>query len=203
MHTSALAAWRTDGSGVRPVKAAHCAVAALLLIVPALGGCHRAGTTVVAGGQATMQLGSSSFPDGAIPKTYTCDGADTSPQLAWTAPPAGTRSLALIVVDPDAPMGSFTHWVLYNLPATMRELPEGLPRQEQLPDGSRQGRNSFPRTGYGGPCPPRTSTHRYVFVLYALDRTLDLPAGATRRQVEEAIKGHILAHGELTGRYGR
>ena len=183
--------------------AAHRAVAALLLLVPALAGCHRGGYTVVAGGQDTLQLTSSSFQDGRIPKQFTCDGADLSPQLAWTAPPPATKTLALIVVDPDAPMGGFTHWVLYNLPVAEHSLAEGLPTQAQLRDGSRQGRNDFGKMGYGGSCPPQNSEHRYIFTLYALDTTLDLPPGATRDQVEKALKGHVLAHGQLIARYAR
>lgn len=150
-----------------------------------------------------MQMTTTSFRDGRIPKNFTCDGADRSPQLAWSAPPVATKSLALIVADPDAPIGTFVHWVLYNLPATTRELPEGLPKQAELGDGSRQGQNDFSKTGYGGPCPPRGSTHRYFFELYALDAPLNLPAGATRRQVEQAMEGHVLARGELIARYGR
>jgi hypothetical protein len=155
----------------------------------------------IAKGKATLNLTSSSFQAGEIPKKFTCDDAETSPALAWTAPPAGTQSLALIVVDRDAPFGSFVHWVLYDMPAGKRELPEGLPKLEQLPDGSRQGQNDFDKPGYGGPCPPGKSPHRYVFALYALDSRLNLPAGATRREVEDAMRGHILAHGEMIVRY--
>jgi Raf kinase inhibitor-like YbhB/YbcL family protein len=150
-----------------------------------------------------LELTSASFRGGEIPKKFTCDDEDTSPELAWSAPPAATRSFTLIVVDPDAPLGSFVHWVLYDLPAEKRELPEGLPKQDQLADGSRQGRNDFDKIGYGGPCPPAGSAHHYVFVLYALDSRLNLPAGATRKQVENALKGHVLARGELIGRYQR
>ncbi len=193
---------RSDGEGAHFSRTMHCA-GTILAVAAALAGCHRAGSVVVAGGQATLELTSTSFQDGKIPQAYTCDGTDTSPQLAWTAPPPATQSLALIVVDPDAPVGAFVHWVLYNLPAATRSLPAGVPKQEQLADGTRQGQNDFPNTGYGGPCPPRSSTHRYFFVLYALDEKLDLPLGSTRAQVEEAMKGHILAHGELMARYGR
>jgi Raf kinase inhibitor-like YbhB/YbcL family protein len=194
--------WRNDCEGAHFSKTMHCA-GTILVVAAVLAGCHRATSVVVAGGQATLELTSTSFQDGKIPQAFTCDGSDTSPQLAWTAPPPATQSLALIVVDPDAPMGAFVHWVLYNLPATTRGLPEGVPKQEQLADGTMQGQNDFPRTGYGGPCPPRGSTHRYFFVLYALDEKLNLPSGATRAQVEDAMKGHILAHGELIARYGR
>jgi Raf kinase inhibitor-like YbhB/YbcL family protein len=150
-----------------------------------------------------LELTSASFAAGQIPAKFTCDGSDTSPKLGWGAPPATTQSFALIVFDPDAPSGEFVHWVAYNLPAEKRELAEGLPKQEQLPDGTRQGMNDFDKTGYGGPCPPGKLPHRYVFVLYALDTKLSLPRGATREQVEKALKGHILARGELIGRYQR
>jgi len=109
--------------------------------------------------------------------------------------------LALIVTDPDAPGRTFVHWVLYDLPAGAQSLPEGLPTQYQLPDGSRQGRNDFGNLGYGGPCPPGHSPHHYVFTLYALDAKLNLPVGATRAQVEAAMQGHVLAHGELIALY--
>lgn len=150
-----------------------------------------------------MKLTSSSFQDGQIPAKFTCSGEGVSPQLAWSAPPTGTASLALIVTDPDAPLRTFVHWVLYNLPATKRELPDALPPQAQLADGSRQGRSDFGDIGYGGPCPPGHSPHHYIFTLYALDTTLNLPAGATKEQVDSAMQGHILAYGELVGLFHR
>ncbi len=140
---------------------------------------------------------------GAIPRKFTCDGPDVSPALNWNDPPAGTQSLALIADDPDAPVGTWVHWVLYDLPASAQSLPENVPKQEQLQDGSRQGRNDFGKIGYGGPCPPPGKPHRYFFKLYALDAKLDLKAGATKAGVEKAIEGHVLAQGELMGRYGR
>lgn len=149
-----------------------------------------------------MELTSPSFRDGRIPKDFTCDGSGKSPRLTWSEAPPATKSLALIATDPDAPMGTFVHWVLYNLPAGARELAEALPTKGQLADGSRQGQNDFGNTGYGGPCPPH-GTHRYVFDLYALDTMLNLPDGATRKQVEKAMQGHILARAELIARYGR
>jgi Raf kinase inhibitor-like YbhB/YbcL family protein len=148
-----------------------------------------------------MNLTSTSFLGAQIPAKFTCNGAGVSPQLAWTAPPAGTASFALIVTDPDAPRGTFTHWVLYDLPAGTRMLPEGLPNQGQLADSARQGRNDFGNIGYGGPCPPGHSPHHYVFTLYALNVKLNLPAGATRAQVEASMQGHILARAELIGLY--
>jgi Raf kinase inhibitor-like YbhB/YbcL family protein len=187
-----------------PFQNPACALAACLLLAAfALSACHSAQSRVSARVEASMELTSTSLKDARIPRQFTCDGADTSPQLAWTAPPAATKSLALLVTDPDAPSGTFTHWVLYNLPAATQSLPEGLPKQAQLSDGSRQGRNDFGRTGYGGPCPPPGTTHRYVFTLYALDATLPLPAGTTRAQVEEAMRSHILSMGHLTARYTR
>ena len=151
-----------------------------------------------------LTLTSPAFPPGGtIQRKHTCDGPDVSPALNWTDPPAGTQSWALIMDDPDAPVGTWVHWVLYDLPAAARALPENVPKQEQLPDGSRQGRNDFRRTGYGGPCPPAGPAHRYFFKLYALDAKVGLRAGATKADVERAMQGHILGQAELMGRYGR
>jgi len=164
------------------------------------------GYTPAPEGEAIMThiaLTSGAFQDGgSIPYRYTCNGDDVSPPLAWGDPPPGTRSFALLVDDPDAPRGTFTHWVLFNIPSGARGLPEGVPGDERLPDGSVQGRNDFPRTGWGGPCPP-SGTHRYRFFLYALDATLDLPPGASKRQLLDAVEDHILAEGRLTGTYSR
>ncbi len=154
-------------------------------------------------GSAALTLSSTSLQDGKFPTEFTCDGGDNSPPLAWTTPPAATKSLVLTVTDPDAPSGTFTHWVLYNLPANGNELPANVPKQDQLSDGSRQGRNDFGKIGYGGPCGPHGSTHRYFFDLFALDTKLDLPAGATRAQVEDAMNTHVLARGKLMARYSR
>ena len=152
----------------------------------------------------TLAVSSSAFQEGGeIPTKYTCEGQDVSPVLTWSEPPAGTQSFVLIVDDPDAPVGVFTHWVLFNLPADSRGLPEAVPTQNQLPDGSLQGKNDFGKIGYGGPCPPPGRPHRYQFTLYALDQTLDLKAGASKKQVLDAMQGHILAQGRLTGTYQR
>lgn len=140
---------------------------------------------------------------GDIPVRFTCDGENLSPALSWSAPPRETQSLALIADDPDAPVGTFVHWVLYDLPATARELPEGVPATAELATGGRQGTNDFRRMGYGGPCPPPGKPHRYFIRLYALDHRLDLPAGARRQQVDQAMKGHILEQAEVMGRYQR
>jgi len=185
--------------GAELQQVAFGVAAGVLLLVAALPGCRDS----IARGQ-TMNLSSTSFQDGSqIPVKYTCSGANISPQLAWSAPPAATASLALTVTDPDAPRGTWVHWVLYNLPAGTRALPEGLPALGQLPDGALQGRNDFGEIGYGGPCPPPGSPHHYIFTLYALDAKLNLPEGATRAQVEAAIQGHILASGRLVGLYQR
>jgi len=151
-----------------------------------------------------LELKTTAFaPGGAIPKKFTCDGPDVSPALTWTEPPSGTQSFALVMDDPDAPVGTWVHWVLYDLPAGARELAENVPKSEELAGGARQGRNDFRKTGYGGPCPPPGPAHRYFFKLYALDSKLNLKAGATKADVEKAMKGHILAQAELMGRYGR
>ena len=151
-----------------------------------------------------LAVSSSAFQEGdKIPAQYTCEGQDVSPALTWGEPPAVTQSFALIMDDPDAPVGVFTHWVLFNLPVDSRGLSEAVPIQPQLPDGSLQGENDFGRIGYGGPCPPPGRPHRYQFTLYALDQTLDLKAGASKKQVIDAMQGHILAQGRLTGIYQR
>jgi Raf kinase inhibitor-like YbhB/YbcL family protein len=152
----------------------------------------------------TIELTSTAFRQGeAIPRDYTGDGRNVSPPLAWREPPAGTRSFALVCEDPDAPRGTFTHWVLFNLPAESRDLSEGVPAQATLPNGAAQGVSDFGKVGYGGPAPPAGKPHRYFFKLFALDRQLDLPAGATRPQVLAATKGHVLAEGQLMGTYAR
>ncbi|GAB4227722.1 MAG: YbhB/YbcL family Raf kinase inhibitor-like protein [Elainellaceae cyanobacterium] len=151
----------------------------------------------------TMKLESSAFKaDSTIPAKYTCDGDDRSPALSWDEPPEGTRSFALIMDDPDAPGRTFVHWVLYDLPADIRQLPEAVATDPLLVTGGVQGKNDFDRYGYGGPCPPGGS-HRYVFKLYALDTILDLPPGANKEQVIAAMDGHILAGAELVGLYSR
>ena len=149
-------------------------------------------------------LSSGSFQNNqAIPRRYTCDGEDVSPALAWNGAPEGTKSFALIMDDPDAPGGTFVHWVLYDLPAETMQLPEGVPKTEELASGARQGRNGFGRTGYGGPCPPPGKPHHYHFKLYALPRKLGLPAGASKDAVLEAMGKDTLAQPEIVGTYAR
>ena len=150
-----------------------------------------------------MEIKSKAFSEGGmIPSKYTCDGEDISPPLAWSGVPESAKSLALISDDPDAPVGTWVHWVLYNVPAEVTELPENMPPDRTLQNGARQGMTDFRRVGYGGPCPPG-GTHRYFFKLYALDTVLDLEAGATKKALEEAMEGHVLAEGQLMGRYKR
>ena len=153
---------------------------------------------------ASMQITSTSFLAGEpIPVNHTCDGNNVSPPLQWSGPPAGTKSLALIVDDPDAPMGIWVHWVLFNLPANTTELAEDVPKGQYLPNGARQGLNDFKHLGYGGPCPPPGKPHRYFFKVYALSATLDLKPGATRKDVERAMEKLVLGQGQLMGTYKR
>jgi len=142
-------------------------------------------------------------PEGDIPSKYTCTGPDVSPALTWSDPPAGTQSFTLIADDPDAPVGTWVHWVAYDLPASTRQLPEGVPKTGAIPGGGVQGLNDFGKTGYGGPCPPPGKPHRYYFKLYALDGKLNLKPGATEKAVEQAMQGHILAQAEIMGRFKR
>ncbi|RJP20395.1 MAG: YbhB/YbcL family Raf kinase inhibitor-like protein [Candidatus Abyssobacteria bacterium SURF_5] len=151
-----------------------------------------------------MQIKSSAFEEGGtIPKKYTCEGQDVSPPLSWSDPPNGTKSLALIADDPDAPMGTWVHWVLYGLAPDVTRLSEGVPPDNEVLGGARQGRNDFGNIGYGGPCPPPGRPHRYYFKLYALDMKLSLAPGARKAELLKAMEAHILAEGQLMGRYGR
>jgi Raf kinase inhibitor-like YbhB/YbcL family protein len=140
-------------------------------------------------------------PGADIPRKFSCQGSDASPALVWSDPPAGTQSLVLIVDDPDAPAGTWVHWVLYDLPPSVRRLAEALPTTTEVAGGGRQGANDFGKTGYGGPCPPPGKAHRYFFKLYALDTRLKLKAGVTKPDVEQAMRGHVLAKAEMIGRY--
>lgn len=151
-----------------------------------------------------LELTSEAFDAGqTIPTAYTCEGGGVSPPLTWENAPADTKSFVLIADDPDAPGGLFSHWVLYNIPADKRGLEEDVPAESQLSWGGVQGRNDFGDVGYGPPCPPAGSEHRYYFRLYALNGQLDLPPGATRAQVLDAIEGIILEQTELVGVVGR
>ena len=161
-------------------------------------------TTYKEGAAMSFTLVSPAFPNGGpIAARYTCDGGDLSPALAWSEVPAAAQSLALIADDPDAPAGTWTHWLLWNIPARASLLAENAPKVELLDNGARQGVNDFQRIGYGGPCPPPGKPHRYFFRLFALDARLDLKPGATRHQLELAIKPHLLAETHWMGTYKR
>ncbi len=155
-----------------------------------------------------LTVKSSAFQEGhAIPRRHTEDGEDLSPTVSWSNLPANTRELALIVDDPDAPRAEpWVHWLLYKIPATTKELPEGIPRQEKTstPEGAAQGKNSWGTIGYRGPAPPkRHGIHHYHFTLYAIDAALDLKPGLDKHDLMNALSGHILGHGELVGTYQR
>jgi len=151
-----------------------------------------------------MKLTSPAFAPGApIPAEHTCRGADTSPPLAWNEVPLGTRSLALILDDPDAPRGTWVHWVLFNLPADAVELAPAMPRAPELPSGARQGLNDGGELGYMGPCPPPGPAHRYFFRLYALDSVLNLDPGVHRSDLDHSMAGHVVAQAELMGSFQR
>lgn len=150
-----------------------------------------------------LVVSSPAFKNGEfIPSKYTCDGENISPEIRIEGIPSNTMSLVLINDDPDAPMGTWDHWILFNIPPTMNIIPEGIKPEKEFSNGMKHGINSWGRVGYGGPCPP-SGIHRYFFKVYALDTTLNLPAGATKQQILKAIQGHILAEGELMGKYSR
>jgi Raf kinase inhibitor-like YbhB/YbcL family protein len=152
----------------------------------------------------SFSITSPAFADGAeIPVKYSCDGENVSPPLDWSEVPTGTASFALILDDPDAPVGVFTHWVIFNLPPDTRGLPEALPKDGTLASGALQGKNGGGNIRYIGPCPPRGTPHHYRFTLYALDKSLDLATGASKDQVLQAMQGHILAQSQLVGLYQR
>jgi hypothetical protein len=151
-----------------------------------------------------LELTSPAFKEGGpIPVKHTCDGEDVSPPLNWNGAPEGTKSLALICDDPDAPAGTWVHWVLHDLSPAITELAEAIPPSEITPQGAKQGINDFQRLGYGGPCPPPGKPHRYFFKLYALDAQPQLGSRATKKELVAAMKGHILAEGQLIGTYKR
>ena len=191
------------------------AAAAMLGLLALVGGCQRAGQaqpmqSPAAGRGREAKMGwavsSTAFKEGErIPRKYTCDGEDVSPQLSWSPPPPKTVELALICDDPDAPRGRFVHWVLYGLPASIGSLPEAAPTTEMLPQlgGAKQGKNSAGRLGYTGPCPPAGPAHHYHFILYALEAKIALKPAATEKEVRAAMEGHVLGQAELVGLYSR
>jgi len=177
--------------------------AVLLIVLTAIAALALASS---GGAEPSMSftISSPSFSNGGdIAKKFTCDAADLSPQLTWTEPPSATKTFALLVDDPDAPVGNWNHWTMWNLPPNLRGLPEGVKKEASLPDGSQQGRNDFRKTGYNGPCPPPGKPHRYYFKLFALDVKLELKNGAGKNDLEAALKGHLLAQAEWMGKYGR
>jgi Raf kinase inhibitor-like YbhB/YbcL family protein len=160
-------------------------------------------TTKQEGRKTEMKITSSAFKEGEmIPSKYTCDGEDISPQLSWTGAPDNTKSFALIADDPDAPVGIWVHWVIYNMPPAVMELKENFPKDKSFDDGTKQGMTDFRRIGYGGPCPP-SGTHRYYFKLYALDIILAKDAGLAKKELLDAMQGHIIAEAQLMGKYKR
>jgi Raf kinase inhibitor-like YbhB/YbcL family protein len=175
---------------------------ALLGCVAAAGGADKPQPPKVM--NLPITITSTAFSEGQpIPAKYSCEGSDISPPLKWTNAPANTKSFALIADDPDAPMGTWVHWVLYDLPPNTTELPEDVAKTQFIAGNAKQGLNSWPRLGYGGPCPPPGKPHRYFFKLYALETMLDVKPGATKKDVEAAMKGHVLAEGQLMGSYER
>jgi Raf kinase inhibitor-like YbhB/YbcL family protein len=160
---------------------------------------------LVAASQAmAFELTSPAVAPGAeIPIQYTCDGTNVSPPLRWTDPPARTKVYVLIADDPDAPGGTWVHWVLYGMPPSLRQLSEGVPARAEVAGIGRQGLNDFKRVGYGGPCPPRGPAHRYFFKLYAVDQPISLPPEKTKTEALDSIQGHVLGQAELMGRYQR
>ncbi len=156
------------------------------------------------GDPVILTVSSPAFKQGErIPVICTCDGTDLSPRLIWHGAPSGVKSYALILDDPDAAEGVFTHWLIFNIPGDAMGLPENVPKDSSLDDGAIQGKNHFGKTGYNGPCPPAGKTHHYTFHLYALDTTLSLDQGASASDIRAAMQGHILAQGELMGTYSR
>jgi len=163
-----------------------------------------ASVSVATDSPGKLELTTMAFrPGRTIPTQFTCSGVNISPSLSWNHPPPRTQSFVLIVDDPDAPAGTWVHWVMYNLPASARKLPEHVPPGTAVAGGGKQGVNDFPTNGYGGPCPPPGKPHRYFFRLYALDTVLNLRAPVHRRDVDSAMKGHVLAQAELMGTFGR
>jgi Raf kinase inhibitor-like YbhB/YbcL family protein len=188
----------------RLASAAGAAVIVALLLAIHFGSVAAPSPSPQEGKKMSLTISSPSFTNGGdIAKKFTCDGADVSPQLSWSDPPAESKTFALLADDPDAPVGNWNHWTMWNLPQTLRGLPEGVSKDGRLPDGSQQGLNDFRKTGYNGPCPPRGKPHRYYFKLFALDTALDLKPSAGKKDLEAAMKGHILAQAEWMGRYGR
>lgn len=182
----------------------------LLSLMLAVAGCatrpkvsaqNSASTPTPQTADGSLKLTSTAFKEGEpIPRQYTCNGVNVSPSLEWSGVPKSAKTLVIIADDPDAPSGTWVHWVLYNLPVDNIGMVENLPATDELRAGGFQGKNDFGKIGYGGPCPP-SGTHRYFFKIYALDSELPLKAGATKAEVEKAMAGHVVAQGQLMGTY--
>jgi Raf kinase inhibitor-like YbhB/YbcL family protein len=189
---------------LKPAHALLFIAATIIIACCTLASRSRAFAINAGGRSMSLTISSSAFTNGGtIAKKFTCDGADVSPPLTWTDPPAGTKAFALLVDDPDAPVGNWNHWVIWNLPANLRSLPEGVSKTTHLPDGSEQGQNDFHKPGYNGPCPPAGKPHRYFFKLFALDTKVSLKSEAGKPELEAAMKGHTQATAELMGTYKR
>ena len=208
-NQNTLALWGSQCRGRCLWKLALGACCILLLpvlLVPVVS-CSNPASGSVQGTEPAdsgFRIESTAFKEGAfIPTRFSCQGEDVSPPLSWADPPAGVRSFVLMVEDPDAPAGTWTHWVAFNLPAQARAMDENAPKRDELPNGGLQGKNSFGSVGYGGPCPPAGNAHRYFFRLYALDTALGLQAGADKSKVLAAMKGHVLGEAQLMGRFKR
>ena len=159
--------------------------------------------TKTGGEKMEIKLTSLAFKEGDfIPKKYTCDGENVSPPLEWSGIPVTTKSIALICDDPDAPMGTWVHWVVFNIPANVTKLKEKISSHKVLEDGAAQGNNDFRKIGYGGPCPP-SGIHRYFFKIYALDKRIGLTPGATKDELIKEMEGHVLSEGKLMGKYSK
>lgn len=160
---------------------------------------------VFGGGEVmALEIKSSAFNEGDLMDAkYTCKGEDVSPSLSWKGVPDGTKSFALICDDPDAPFMTWVHWVIYDIPANVTELAEGVSKENTLSNGAKQGKNDFRKIGYGGPCPPPGGPHRYFFKLYALDAVLNLEAGLTKKALLKAMEGHILEEAQIIGKFKR
>lgn len=180
------------------------AIIILILLVFGLIFLNKERTKAKKGGAMDFRIKSDVFKEGeVIPEKYSCEGEDVSPPLKWENVPDEAQSLALIADDPDAPMGTWVHWVIFNIPTSITDLEENIPAQEELSNGAKQGRNGFKKIGYGGPCPPPGSAHRYYFKLYALDKKLELSSGVTKSDLVDAMEGHIISKAELIGKYSR
>ena len=197
-------------SGKSRLKWLFWSVTLVMIVATAFSACVSHQTTPTETGnppqeaEMVLSVTSPAFEEGqAIPDNYTCEGQNISPPIYWSQVPAGTESLALILEDPNAPSGTFTHWVIFNIPADSTSLPEAVPTQETLASGAVQGNNSFSKVGYGGPCPPSGSPHHYRFTVYALDKVLNLKPGASKDQLLDVMVGNILGQGQLIGTYQR